>query len=191
MKAKSAFSCAPDEGFAASSSVKSFDHSEDFEIVSLWRASDPLAGAGRVDILKIDTEGHKVRMLRDLAGCRADISIILLEMHDNADRHFLRVNCPIVRFSLRQPGALRAKEFVTGQARATLVSPGHTSHCQAAGSGACVARPRALAPVLYASVKRDRPFVPPLTRLRAVARRPSSKARLSGNSASVRNAASR
>jgi FkbM family methyltransferase len=77
---------APAWGFAASSSVKSHDHSDDFEIVPLRRASEQLAGAGPVGILKIDTEGHELRILRDLTRHLADVSFIFLEVHDDADR---------------------------------------------------------------------------------------------------------
>jgi FkbM family methyltransferase len=77
---------APAWGFAASSSVKSHYHSEDFELVQVRRAAGQLEDAGPVGILKIDTEGHELRILRNLADRLADVSFIFLEVHDDADR---------------------------------------------------------------------------------------------------------
>jgi len=77
---------APAWGFAASSSVKTHDHADDFEMARIARASVALAETGLIGILKIDTEGHEFRILRDLAGRLADVSFIFLEIHANTDR---------------------------------------------------------------------------------------------------------
>lgn len=74
-------------GYAASSSVRTRDHGDDAEVVQVRRASSALGELPRVDVLKIDTEGHELRILQDLGAEAVDqIPLIMLEVHSERDR---------------------------------------------------------------------------------------------------------
>jgi FkbM family methyltransferase len=77
---------APAWGFAASSSVKSHDHADESEVSPVRRAAVALSECAPISILKIDTEGHEMRILADLAGYLPNVSCIFLEVHADADR---------------------------------------------------------------------------------------------------------
>jgi FkbM family methyltransferase len=119
---------APDWGFAASSSIKSCNHADEFELVRVARASVALAEIGRMGILKIDTEGHECRILRDLAGRLPDVSFVFLEVHADADR--MRID------------ALLADDFELFYARCDMINRyklGYVNRQQAGAGLVCVA----------------------------------------------------
>ena len=76
----------PAFGFAASSSVKTHDHTDGFERVIIRRASAELSDLGHITILKVDTEGHEYRILHDMSGLLDKISSIFVEVHSDLDR---------------------------------------------------------------------------------------------------------
>jgi FkbM family methyltransferase len=79
----------PAFGFAASSSVRTHDHTDGFETASIRRASEELADLGPITILKIDTEGHELRILTDISGSLHQVSVLFLEIHSDADRRHI------------------------------------------------------------------------------------------------------
>lgn len=76
----------PAFGFAASSTVKTHDHTDDFENVDIRRAFSELSDLAYITILKIDTEGHEYHILDDMAALLENVTVIFLEIHSNSAR---------------------------------------------------------------------------------------------------------
>jgi hypothetical protein len=76
------------DGNVASSLVANPFTGSGQEMITLRRLSTFLAEqkVGQISILKLDTEGVEVPILRDLGGMLEQIEVILLEYHAEADR---------------------------------------------------------------------------------------------------------
>lgn len=79
----------PQFGFAASSSQKTRDHSEDFEDVQIKSAYSQLAGLGPISVLKIDTEGHELPIIQSIRPLLPSVSLLFLEVHSDLHRVYL------------------------------------------------------------------------------------------------------
>ncbi|SJZ40437.1 methyltransferase, FkbM family [Enhydrobacter aerosaccus] len=75
---------APYYGQGAASTKRTVDHSGDFEVVRFKPALAEISALGnRIDILKIDTEGHELSLLRALDPMLHRVDAIFLEVHSS------------------------------------------------------------------------------------------------------------
>jgi FkbM family methyltransferase len=67
---------------------RNYENSDDSEVIELRRASTYLRGIGveTIDVLKVDTEGCELPILRDLEALARGAAVIHLEYHSEADR---------------------------------------------------------------------------------------------------------